>query len=95
MSNLSWERRLFSIPHVKMEADPDVWATVEKMILSEIVDSSNQILAVDKNSDLPLASNGKVAPHQKEGGKADCLIAMHDASATEGCKIEGRRNNSR
>lgn len=89
MSKSSWERRLFSIPHVKMEADREVWATVEKMILSEIVDRSNQTLAGDMSSDLPSASNGIVAPYQKEVGKADCLIAMHDAGAAEGCKNEG------
>jgi hypothetical protein len=89
MSNSSWERRLFSIPHVKMEADPEVWGTVEKMILSEIVDNSTQMLAGDKSPDLPSPSKGKVTRYQQEGGSADCLIAMHDTSSAEGCKIGG------
>ena len=55
MSSLSWERRLFSIPHAKMDADPEVWATVEQMILSEIVDNTDQILARDKSLALPYA----------------------------------------
>jgi hypothetical protein len=36
MTDVPWERRLFSVPHSKMDADPDVWALVEALILSEI-----------------------------------------------------------
>jgi hypothetical protein len=89
MSNSSWERRLFSIPHIKMEADPEVWATVEKMILSEVAESSTQIFAGDMSSDSPSPSNGKVTRYQQESGKADCLIVMHHAGGVEGCKNEG------
>jgi hypothetical protein len=36
MSGVPWERRLLSVPHSKMDADPEVWSTVEHFILSEI-----------------------------------------------------------
>jgi len=36
MSGQPWERRLLSVPHSKMDADPEVWSTVEQLILSEI-----------------------------------------------------------
>jgi hypothetical protein len=65
MSSMTWERRLFSIPHVKMEADPEVWVTVGKMILSEIVDNTGQILARDKGLALPSAPSGKITPPSK------------------------------
>ena len=89
ISSLSWERKLFSIPHVKMEADPEVWAMVKKMILSEIVNGSPQILARDKSLGLPSVSSGKVTPYQQEGGTADCLLAMQVEGGAEGCKSEG------
>jgi hypothetical protein len=88
MSSLSWERRIFSIPHVKMDADPEVWATVEQMILSEIVDNTDQILARDKSLAFPPAPSGKVNPHQKEHRNAQCLVASHDAPS-EDCKARG------
>ena len=59
MSNLTWERKLFSLPHTKMDADPEVWATVEQMILSEIVDNRDQTLAGDKSFSAPSAPSGK------------------------------------
>jgi hypothetical protein len=59
MSNLTWERKLFSLPHTKMDADPEVWATVEQMILSEIVDNRDPILAGDKSYSAPSAPSGK------------------------------------
>ena len=65
MSSLSWERKLFSIPHAKMDADPEVWATVEQMILSEIVDNTDQIFARDKSLALPSAPSGKLFPINK------------------------------
>lgn len=89
MSRLSWERKLFSIPHVKMEADPEVWLTVEKMILSEIVATSDETLPGDKGFTLPLASSGKVTTNQQERGKPECLIAMQVTGGREGCKNEG------
>ena len=88
MSSLSWERRLFSTPHAKMEADPEVWATVEQMILSEIVDKKDQIFARDKRLALPSAQSGKVTPHQQERRNAQCLIAMQGVPA-EGCEHKG------
>jgi hypothetical protein len=89
VSRLSWERKLFPIAHVKMEADPEVWLTVEKMILSEIVATSDQTLPGDKGFTLPLASSGKVTTNQQERGKPECLIAMQVTGGREGCKNEG------
>jgi hypothetical protein len=37
MSGVPWERSLFSVPHSKMDADPEVWAMVEEMIINEIM----------------------------------------------------------
>jgi len=88
MSSLSWERRLFSTPHVKMDADPEVWATVEQMILSEIVDNTDQIFARDKSLALPSAPSGKVSPHQQERRNTQCLIAMQSVPS-EGCEDKG------
>jgi len=88
VSSLPWERRLFSIPHSKMDADPEVWATVEQMILSEIVDNTDQIFARDKRLALPSAPSGKVTPHQQERRNAQCLIAMQEVPA-EGCEAKG------
>ena len=36
MSGVPWDRSLFSIPHSKMDADPEVWAVAEEMIITEI-----------------------------------------------------------
>ena len=88
MSSLSWERRLFSTPHAKMDADPEVWATVEQMILSEIVDNTDQIFARDKSLPLPSAPSAKVTPHQQERRNAQCLIAMQGVPP-EGCEDKG------
>ena len=71
-----------------MDADPEVWATVEQMILSEIVDNTDQIFARDKSLPLPSAPSGKVTPHQQERRKAQCLIAMQGVPA-EGCEDKG------
>jgi hypothetical protein len=88
VSSLSWERRVFSIPHVKMEADPEVWATVEQMILSEIVDNRDRVFARDKSLAFPSARGGKVRPHQQEPRNSQCLVATHDAPS-EDCKARG------
>lgn len=84
MSSVSWQRKLFSLPHTKMDADPEVWATVEQMILSAIVDNTDQILARDNSSALPSAPSGKVAPQQQERRNAQCLIAMQEVTS-ESC----------
>ena len=48
MSGVPWERRLLSVPHSKMDADPEVWNTVEQLILSEIGDLKPAILAEER-----------------------------------------------
>lgn len=48
MSGVPWERRLLSVPHSKMDADPEVWSTVEQLILSEIDDMKPEILAEER-----------------------------------------------
>ncbi|MGD8437686.1 MAG: hypothetical protein PVJ70_08575 [Syntrophobacterales bacterium] len=88
MSSLSWERRLFSLPHTKMDADPEVWARVEQMILSELVDNTDQIFARDKSLSIPPALGGKFSPHQQERRNGKCLIAMQDV-ISEGCQSKG------
>ena len=45
MSGVPWERRLLSVPHSKMDAEPEVWSTVEQLILSEIDDTKPGIFA--------------------------------------------------
>lgn len=37
MSGVPLERRLFSVPHSKMDAEPEVWSIVEEMIITEIM----------------------------------------------------------
>ena len=71
-----------------MDADPEVWAAVEQMILSEIVSNTDQVLARDKSLALPSAPSGEVTPNQQERGNAKCLIAMQGAPA-EGCEDKG------
>ncbi len=88
MSSLSWERKLFSIPHAKMDADPEVWATVEQIILSEIVDNMDQILAREKGLSSPSAPGDKVIPHQQERKNGQCIIAVQDITS-ESCKSKG------
>jgi hypothetical protein len=88
MSSLSWERKLFSLPHTKMDADPEVWATVEQMILSEIVDNTNQIFARDKGLYLPSTPGSKVTRHQQERRNEQCIIAMQEV-ISEGCQSKG------
>ena len=48
MSGVPWKRRLLSVPHSKMDADPEVWSTVEQLILSEINDMKPEILAEER-----------------------------------------------
>ncbi len=36
LSHESWWRKIFRIPHLKMENDPEVWAHVERLILDEV-----------------------------------------------------------
>ena len=48
MSGVPWERRLLSVPHSKMDADPEVWSTVEQLILSEIGDTKPGIFAEER-----------------------------------------------
>ena len=62
--------------------------TVDLVILSEIVDNTDKILARDKSLPLPSAPSGKVTPHQKERGNAQCLIAMQDG-ISEDCESKG------
>ena len=88
ISSLSWERKLFSLPHTKMDADLEVWATVEQMILSEIVDNTDQILARAKSLAFPSAPSGQVAAHQQERRNAQCLIAMQEVTS-EDCESKG------
>jgi pimeloyl-ACP methyl ester carboxylesterase len=39
LSGVSWVKKAFRVAHTKMEYDPDVWARVEQLILSEIRDA--------------------------------------------------------
>ena len=71
-----------------MDVDPEVWAKVEQMILSEIVDNTDQIFARDKSLPLPSAPSGKVSPHKQERRNAQCLIAMQGVPP-EGCEDKG------
>jgi hypothetical protein len=48
MSGVPWERRLLSVPHSKMDADPEVWSTVERLILSEIGETKQEIIAEER-----------------------------------------------
>ena len=41
LSEVSWLKRIFRTAHTKMDFDPDVWAEVEKMILSVIEPSQS------------------------------------------------------
>jgi len=47
MSAQPWQRRLFSTPHSMMDADPDVWALVEKLILAELGKYRENLLVED------------------------------------------------
>ena len=88
MSSLSWERKLFSLPHTKMDADPEVWATVEQMILSELIDNTGEILARDKSLSLPSEQTGRVTSQQQKRKNGRCLIAMQEVTS-EGCESQG------
>lgn len=48
MSGVPWERRLLSVPHSKMDADPEVWSTVKQLILSEIGNTKPGIFAEER-----------------------------------------------
>jgi hypothetical protein len=47
MSAQPWQRRLFSTPHSMMDADPEVWALVEDLILAEIGSHEENFLVED------------------------------------------------
>lgn len=55
MSAQPWQRRLFSTPHSMMDADPEVWAFVEQLILDELRNHRGNLLAEDEhvNKDHP------------------------------------------
>jgi hypothetical protein len=36
LSHETWWRKIFRVPHLKMENDPEVWAHVERLILDEV-----------------------------------------------------------
>ena len=48
MSGEPWKRRLLSVPHSKMDADPEVWITVEQLILSEKDDTRPGVFAEER-----------------------------------------------
>jgi hypothetical protein len=50
MSAQPWQRRLFSTPHSMMDADPKVWAFVEKLILDEIRKHKKNLLVEDDHA---------------------------------------------
>ena len=56
MSEQPWQRRLFSTPHSMMDADPEVWALVEKLILAELGKYKENLIVEDdhEKSDHPL-----------------------------------------
>lgn len=47
MTAQPWQRRLFSTPHSMMDADPEVWAIVEELILDELGDHKENFLVED------------------------------------------------
>jgi hypothetical protein len=49
MSAQPWQRRLFSTPHSMMDADPEVWAFVEQLILDELRNHRGNLLAEDEH----------------------------------------------
>ena len=49
MTAQPWQRRLFSTPHSMMDADPEVWALVEKLILDELGIHKENVLVEDEH----------------------------------------------
>jgi hypothetical protein len=47
MRTQPWQRRLFSTPHSMMDADPEVWALVEELILDELGNYKENVLVED------------------------------------------------
>jgi hypothetical protein len=47
MTAQPWQRRLFSTPHSMMDADPEVWAIVEELILDELGNHKENFLVED------------------------------------------------
>ncbi len=90
MSSVTWKRRLFWNAHNKMDADPEVWATVGQLILSEIVDNTDEFFAGNKSLAATSTPSGKVASHQQERGPAQCLIAMKLVASGD-CEENGVR----
>jgi hypothetical protein len=46
---VDWQRRLFSTPHSMMDADPEVWALVEELILDELGIHKENFLVEDEH----------------------------------------------
>ena len=49
MTAQPWQRRLFSTPHSMMDADPEVWALVEELILDELGIHKENFLVEDEH----------------------------------------------
>jgi hypothetical protein len=47
MTAQPWQRRLFSTPHSMMDADPEVWAIVEELILDELGNHKENFIVED------------------------------------------------
>ena len=58
MSAQPWQRRLFSTPHSMMDADPEVWSVVEKLILDEVSRVNKSVLAEDVDKVLESSPRG-------------------------------------
>ena len=58
MSAQPWQRRLFSTPHSMMDADPEVWSIVEKLILDEVSRVNRSVLAEDVDKVLESSPRG-------------------------------------
>jgi hypothetical protein len=58
MSSQPWQRRLFSTPHSMMDADPEVWSIVERLILNEVSRVNGGVLAEDLDKVLKSTSKG-------------------------------------
>jgi hypothetical protein len=56
MTAQPWQRRLFSTPHSMMDADPEVWAIVEQLIMDELGNPKENLRVEDDHistNDLP------------------------------------------
>jgi hypothetical protein len=58
MSAQPWQRRLFSTPHSMMDADPEVWFVVERLILDEVSRVNESVLAEDVDKVLESSPRG-------------------------------------